>query len=561
MLSDGKTVSKIFLAISIGLMACESGDLNFQQSVRNQEDLVNLAIQSADVRLHNSGLSIVGKDAPGEIQPNFAGKDILIDIVGQFGNAFLKDDGIPEQMLFTLEKPIESLTWIGKEPQTRVLIDKSLILEPVDIQPTQMTFKFNTFKKPDFFLKGLHHLELHHKQYFTDKLIMIGSPVEGEEPTESLSPIINEVKILEDQNGLPINIELTGRNFMLYPKFSYSTMDGIFGFGHSTTIFEDGTSKSIVHIPDPEAFALMPENHTMVYSSPFGSYFTSYIYTSGQTQMVPVTQPDNLPVVDPDGLEPTVPVNEDAPTVPTSETDDSHHDHPLMLDQNTLGLAIASPISGSSFTVGSDITVFTVFSDPNQEIASVRLMSGFVTVAEDTSAPYVFNWDTDNLSSGTAPLKTLAKNALGDTILESEPIEIVLRNTATPGGNSSPTGTAPLAPNPTLTPTPTPTPTPPPVLAFGPQTFVRAAGPPNVFNVPLGLAAGTYTMEITNGDAGGNNRLSSGRVNIDGTDFAVPSDFGQSVALFTKTVTVGAGNMTVTLMSAPGNEIHIRFYQ
>ena len=59
-----KSIRYFSLVLSLVLTACESGgDLNFQQTVRQQEDLINLAIQNSDVCLHDSGLSILAQQA------------------------------------------------------------------------------------------------------------------------------------------------------------------------------------------------------------------------------------------------------------------------------------------------------------------------------------------------------------------------------------------------------------------------------------------------------------------------------------------------------------------
>ncbi|MEK7434428.1 MAG: hypothetical protein AABZ74_14955, partial [Cyanobacteriota bacterium] len=73
----------------------------------------------------------------------------------------------------------------------------------------------------------------------------------------------------------PVNLKLTGSNFMMYYRFSYSTIDNFFIFGHQTNILSNGTFETIVHIPNPEKFD-MSKKHTINYSTPFGTTFKEF---------------------------------------------------------------------------------------------------------------------------------------------------------------------------------------------------------------------------------------------------------------------------------------------
>ena len=72
-----------------------------------------------------------------------------------------------------------------------------------------------------------------------------------------------------------MNIKVSGKNYMLYPKFSYAQIDGKFGFGHQTNIMTDGSYETIIHIPEPDKFSKV-NNHTVIYSTPFGTTFKNF---------------------------------------------------------------------------------------------------------------------------------------------------------------------------------------------------------------------------------------------------------------------------------------------
>src|SRR5690606_3444356 len=116
-----------------------------------------------------------------------------------------------------------------------------------------------------------HKLTIFANGIFTEVLIKTGEP----ESNAELRPVIESVEVLNDKKGKPINLKLTGKNFMLFYKFSYSLIDGEFGFGHQTSVLDDGSFETIVHIPDPKAFAEKTE-HSIMYATPFGSAFKTF---------------------------------------------------------------------------------------------------------------------------------------------------------------------------------------------------------------------------------------------------------------------------------------------
>lgn len=223
----------------------------------------------SDVMMGDPGLSVVGKDAPGNLVPNFAGKDIVLTLVGTFKNSQHIPIGFSE-FNFSTGPELLQQTFVGNEPHARVLLDDSILLEVTSVTATEIHAILRTKQIPDLYLKGLHRLSVEQGDWFTDTLIKVGEP---SPPETSLSPEIQSVEILSEQPRGSTHLRLTGKNFMIYPKFSYATIDGEFGFGFQTKILQNGQMESIIHIPNPEAFA-QRLTHTLTYASPFG---VSYI--------------------------------------------------------------------------------------------------------------------------------------------------------------------------------------------------------------------------------------------------------------------------------------------
>lgn len=109
------------------------------------------------------------------------------------------------------------------------------------------------------------------KMLFTYEPGLLHQSILGNEP-----PVrVYLIEVLNDEDGKPVNLKLTGKNFMLFYKFSFSLIDGEFGFGHSTNVLNDGVWETIVHIPDPKKFSQNTE-HSISYSTPFGTEFKRF---------------------------------------------------------------------------------------------------------------------------------------------------------------------------------------------------------------------------------------------------------------------------------------------
>ncbi len=230
----------------------------------------------------------------GFIKPDYSNEnETVISIKGKFN-----DDVIAAPYIFFKNEPnLLQLSYTSEDnPKTKILIDDSILLEPVSATRDEIKVKVKTHAVSDYYLLGLHKLSIISKdKEITDTLIRFGNP---ETPKTSLSPVIEEIKILKvkdlykDKDELafkvahdeddfkklnketPIAIKIKGKNFPVFYKFSFSKIDSRFSWGHSTVISKDTTGnivyESIIHIPDYKEFQKLT-SHVISYSTPFGT--------------------------------------------------------------------------------------------------------------------------------------------------------------------------------------------------------------------------------------------------------------------------------------------------
>ena len=94
---------------------------------------------------------------------------------------------------------------------------------------------------------------------------------------------------------------------------------------------------------------------------------------------------------------------------------------------------------------------------------------------------------------------------------------------------------------------------------FGPETYVRTAGPQDVYTDTFPFAAqATLPLWVHNGDEGGH-RVSSGSIAVNGQTVVTPADLSQNVALFARPAALvsGSNTITVTLGGEPGGFITV----
>ena len=94
---------------------------------------------------------------------------------------------------------------------------------------------------------------------------------------------------------------------------------------------------------------------------------------------------------------------------------------------------------------------------------------------------------------------------------------------------------------------------------FGPTTYTRTSGRPNSFqeNFTASNLNSSFTLIVQNGD-GGENRINSGTIILNGVQVVGPNEFNQSTDSIRKSVTILENNtITVELRSRPGSFITV----
>lgn len=162
-------------------------------------------------------------------------------------------------------------SFLGKEPRARVLLNHSVLLTVDSVSDTEIQARLNTAGLVELYLKGLHKISVEYGNYYTDALIQIGDP----EPVDDLSPGIDAIEVLRNDDNLPLHIRLSGDNFPVYTKFYYCLIDGEFGFGYQTEVLSAGGMETVVHIPNPDSFD-QQDTHSVALATPFGTVFKTF---------------------------------------------------------------------------------------------------------------------------------------------------------------------------------------------------------------------------------------------------------------------------------------------
>jgi hypothetical protein len=96
------------------------------------------------------------------------------------------------------------------------------------------------------------------------------------------------------------------------------------------------------------------------------------------------------------------------------------------------------------------------------------------------------------------------------------------------------------------------------VDVFGPKTFTATSAAPQELTETFSLsgpcfpsASATYTLVVTNGDASGRNRISSGSIAFNGVEVVRQNDFNQQAPAIERTLTVAATNTLRVRLNAP----------
>lgn len=93
--------------------------------------------------------------------------------------------------------------------------------------------------------------------------------------------------------------------------------------------------------------------------------------------------------------------------------------------------------------------------------------------------------------------------------------------------------------------------------------FVRNTGAPQTQSAAFNLVQGStgpYTLMVINGDRGGANRVSSGRITLNGTDLVLPNQFNQQVETISAPIPLlntGQNVFSVQLDGPPGSHLRV----
>lgn len=102
-------------------------------------------------------------------------------------------------------------------------------------------------------------------------------------------------------------------------------------------------------------------------------------------------------------------------------------------------------------------------------------------------------------------------------------------------------------------------------LLLGPKQYLRTSGAPNEYTdtitVPTSVGA-PFLLHLVNGQSNGQNRISSAWVTVNTVQVAGSSDFGQTVSVLDRTITLnpGTNTLTVKVASIPGALLTISVY-
>jgi len=215
----------------------------------------------ADVQLAETGQSVMGTQASGQIQADYAGESVELLISGNFG------DPAPAHFAFATPAGVLYQTFVTEMPASRVLLNDTLLLEVLVANPQQLRVRLPRQYLNDLYVLGLHKLSVEHPPYYADVQVRVDEPVY----TADLLPRIQAVEVLTDDQGQPHRLRLTGTHIPINPRFFHTTIQGEFAFGHQTRILSDGNAAAELYLPDTAAFLTAGPEYHLVFSTPFGT--------------------------------------------------------------------------------------------------------------------------------------------------------------------------------------------------------------------------------------------------------------------------------------------------
>jgi hypothetical protein len=94
----------------------------------------------------------------------------------------------------------------------------------------------------------------------------------------------------------------------------------------------------------------------------------------------------------------------------------------VRIDAAAPTVSITAPASGSTFTRGTKVTVTASATDvgtgsgaPSGIVSVTFFVDGTRNLATDTTSPYTFSWNTNDVAAGTHRLTAVATDAAGNS--------------------------------------------------------------------------------------------------------------------------------------------------
>lgn len=228
-----------------------------------------------DVKLADTGQSLMNTSSGASIEPDYAGKSFHLTLTGKFEE---NRKALPQAgFAFALTPPLflTSVSPEKNEPPSRLVLDDAVLLSVESVTATEIQATLETRAIPDLYLAGWHKLTLIHGNYYTDALIRVGKPVPL---ANALQPSVTSIEVVRNERHEPRYLKVKGQNLMIQPLFSYSTVDQVFVFSDRTSVSEkDGQTEweTLTLIPDPKTFDRLAQ-HTLAYATPFGTVLKNF---------------------------------------------------------------------------------------------------------------------------------------------------------------------------------------------------------------------------------------------------------------------------------------------
>jgi hypothetical protein len=131
-------------------------------------------------------------------------------------------------------------------------------------------------------------------------------------------------------------------------------------------------------------------------------------------------------------------------------------------------VSLSEPVTGQRFVLGNPVAIIATATDPDDLVARVDFRVNGVTIASDSTAPYLATWAPN--AAGAYSIVAVASDFDG-AVTESSPalVTVVTSNLepTTPAPGQSPGGGWDSGSTPSQSPAPTPAPAPPPAPAPG----------------------------------------------------------------------------------------------